>query len=86
MQFQGALIKEQNTTFAVVVVKLHVINSTQASDNARRSFDPVFPGIPIVLMAQESDGTPIYQGRKDIAKYLAQLHISQIPWKTYNIN
>jgi len=86
MQFQGALIKEQNITFAVVVVKSYVLDSIHASDNARHSFMPAFPGLPIILMAQDHDGTPIYQGRKDIASYLAQLHISQIPWTTYNIN
>ena len=84
MQFDGALIKEQNITFAVVVVKPHVLNSNQASDDARRSFSHVFPGVPIILMAQDHRGTPTYQGRKDIVAFLANVSPSRIPFKTYN--
>ena len=66
------------------MVKPHIIQSTFEADNARRSFNSVFPGVPIVLMAQNSRGTPTYQGRTDIVNFLAKVHISQIPWKEYS--
>lgn len=84
MQFDGALLKEQGVTFAIVVVKPHVLNSTMECDNARRSFTPVFPDVPIILMAQNSRGVPTYQGRTDIVKFLSKVSPSRIPWKRYN--
>ena len=86
MKIQGAVIKEQGITFAIVVVKMHVVNSQSQSEEAIQSFSTLFPGMPIVLMAQDSKGTPKYRGRKDIVNFLANLHISQIPWKEYTFN
>ncbi len=84
MQFDGVLLKEQGVTFAIVIVKPHVLNSSIECDNARRSFSPVFPGVPIILMAQNSRGVPAYQGRPDIVRFLAKVNPSRIPWKRYN--
>lgn len=85
MQFEGAVIREQGTTFAVVVVKNHVLNSTHEANETIRQFGPVFPGLPVVLMAQ-SNGRPTYYGRPDIAKFLASVSVSRIPWKRYTLN
>ena len=84
MQFDGVLLKEQGVTFAIVIVKPHVLNSSIECDNARRSFSSVFPRVPIILMAQNSRGVPTYQGRPDIVKFLAKVPFSSIPWKRYN--
>ena len=86
MQFDGALLKEQGVSFAVVVVKPHVLDSSSASQNARAGFSRFFPGVPIILMAQNSSGVPTYQGRTDVVKFLAHVHPSRIPWKTYTAN
>ncbi|MCC5902735.1 MAG: hypothetical protein JJT87_12525 [Halomonas sp.] len=83
MKFQGAVIKEQGVTFAIVVVKKHIVDSQHQSDEAISSFMPMFPGMPVVLMAQDSRGTPKYRGRRDIVNFLANVHPSQIPWKEY---
>lgn len=84
MQFDGAVIKEQGVTFAIVIVKPHILNSSERED-VRNSFRSVFPGVPIILMAQDSRGTPTYHGRKDIVNFLANVHPSRIPWKRYTI-
>jgi len=84
MQFEGAVIKEQGVTFAIVIVKPSVLNNSIEYDNARSFFSPIFPGIPIILMAQSSGGTPTYQGRTDIVKFLVNIHPSRIPWKRYS--
>ena len=83
---QGAVIKEQGVTFAIVIVKSHVLNSQSESQKTVQAFTPIFPGMPIILMSQDSRGVPTYWGRKDIVKFLANLHISQIPWKEYTIS
>jgi len=69
MQVDVASLKEQGVTFAIVNIKPHVFYSIMECDNARRSFTPVFPGVPIILMAQNSRGKPTYQGRTDTAKF-----------------
>ncbi|WP_413208434.1 hypothetical protein [Rhodospirillum sp. A1_3_36] len=85
MRVQGAVIREQGQTFAVVVVKPQVVqNSGQATD-AIRSFTPLF-GVPIVLMAQDGRGRPTYYGRPDIARFMSRVPLHAIPWREYTIN
>lgn len=83
MQFEGAVIKEQGVSFAIIIVKQHVLNTSDQIEQARNSFARYFPGLPLILMAQDSRGVPSYQGRKDIVNFLSKIHISRIPWKRY---
>lgn len=85
MQFDGAVIKEQGVTFAIVVVKNHVLSIQSTREQTRQSFSQHFPGMPIILMAQDSRGIPKYHGRQDIVKFLANVHPSRIPWKRYTV-
>jgi hypothetical protein len=85
MRFEGAVIKEQGVTFAIVVVKNFVIQSQLEFEKAIKSFSSCFPGIPVVCMAQDNRGTAIYRGRKDIVNFLSNIHVSRIPWKQYTI-
>lgn len=48
------MIREQGVTFAVVIVKQHVVSNNFEADCAIQAFRPAFPGLPIVLMAQDS--------------------------------
>jgi hypothetical protein len=86
MKLDGAVVKEQGITFAIVIVKQFVIQSQTEFQKALTSYANYFPGMPIVLMAQDIQGTPTYRGRKDIVNFLANIHISQIPWKEYTFN
>jgi len=83
MQFDGAVVREQGVTFAIVVVKSHVLNSSQSVDDARTGFSRQFPGMPIILMVQNSRGVPTYQGKKDIVDFLSKIDHRRIPWKKY---
>jgi hypothetical protein len=86
MQFEGALVKEQGITFAIVVVKTSVLSSSAEISKARTTFQSCFPQVPIILMAQDSQGTPTYQGRTDIVRFLGKVDPSRIPWKRYTFN
>lgn len=86
MKLQGAVVKEKGITFAVVIVKQFVIQSQIEFQKSISSLSTYFPGIPIVLMAQDNRGIPTYRGRKDIVNFLANIHISQIPWKEYTFS
>lgn len=86
MQFQGAVIKEQGVTFAVVIVKAHILNNHTEANQLIGSFQQsIFGNIPVVLMAQNSRGMPTYYGRRDIAKFMAQVPLRAIPWKEYTL-
>jgi hypothetical protein len=86
MKFQGAVIKEQGSTFAVVIVKKHDLNNHTEANRLIGSFQQgVFGQIPVVLMAQDNRGIPTYFGRKDIAKFLSRVSIRAIPWKQYTL-
>jgi hypothetical protein len=85
MRIQGAVIREQGQTFAIVIVKPHVVQSRAAAAYAIASFTPAF-GVPIVLMAQDGQGRPTFYGRQDIARFLSGVQLHAIPWREYNIN
>ena len=86
MRFDGAVIKEQGVTFAIAVVKPIVLNSSATRENTRNNFSAVFPGMPVILMAQNGRGIPRYHGRTDIVNFLANIDPRRIPWKTYTMN
>jgi hypothetical protein len=83
MRFQGAVVREQGQTFAVVVVQRHVLNTQTTASDAIASFSPAFPGMPVVLMAQDHSGRPTYYGREDISRFLSRVPLRAIPWREY---
>ena len=85
MKFDGAVIREQGVTFALVVVKPHVVQNRFEAGEATSAFQPIFPGIPVVLVGQNSRGTPTYFGRSDIARFMASVPMKAVPWKTYTV-
>ncbi|PZN68709.1 MAG: hypothetical protein DM484_31040 [Candidatus Methylumidiphilus alinenensis] len=86
MKIQGAVVKEQNVTFAIVVVKKSAMQTNHASAETRASFQALFPGLPLVLASQDLRGTFEYQGRKDLVEFLASIDASRIPWKEYTFS
>jgi hypothetical protein len=86
MKVQGAVVKEQGVTFAIVVVKKSAMHNLITGDETRKAFMPLFPGLPLVLASQDSSGRFEYQGRKDIVNFLAGIDAYRIPWKEYTFN
>jgi hypothetical protein len=86
MQFEGAVVREQGVTFAIVVVKRHVLDNTSVADATIRGFWPAFPGMSIVLMGQDSRGRATYYGRPDITRFLSGVPTSTIPWRRYTLD
>jgi hypothetical protein len=86
MKLTAAVVKEQGVTFAVVVVKRHVLDSPTQRSDAQRSFAPLFPGAPVVLMVQDHRGVPTYWGRRDIVKFLGNVPMEALPWREYRLN
>lgn len=85
MVVHGSVIIEQGVTFAIIAVKQEVTQYTYRTTKFRREIMRFFPGMPIILMSQDSDGTPHYYGRKDIVDFLKTVPLNRIPWKQYHI-
>lgn len=85
MTIHGAVIIEQGVTFAIVAVRSTVTQYTVRSIRMRRALSVYFPNMPIILMSQDSSGTPHFYGRKDIVDFLKTIRLDQIPWKEYHI-
>ena len=86
MKVQGARIREQGVDFAIVVVKKQIVDNRLEAKRAIETFSPLFPGLPLVLAAQDHRGQFIYYGRGDISRFLASIHPSRIPWKEYTLS
>ena len=86
MKVQAAVVKEQGIIFAVVVVQPHVLSSNGEAERVRAGCIPLFPGMPIVLMAQDPGGRPRYWGRRDIVNFLANVYMEALPWKEFTFS
>lgn len=86
LTFEGAKITEQGNTFAIVIVKESVIDNKSRADEEIIAYQQsVFPGIPVVLMAQDSRGTPRYYGNSNIVDFLATVNPRRIPWERFTL-
>lgn len=86
MKIQGAIIREQSQTFAIVMVKRHLLDSSHEANETIRAFTPYFPGMPIVLAGQDPWGRFTYFGRRDISAFLASISPTRIPWKEFTFS
>lgn len=86
MQIIGSIVQEQGVTFAIVLVKKNVVDNPLERDKATESFTSLFPGMPLVLAAQDSAGAFTFYGRKDISAFLASTDPTAIPWKEYTVS
>jgi predicted aldo/keto reductase-like oxidoreductase len=80
------VIAVQGVTFAIVVMKIRVVESQEQTDDALKLLRSVFPGIPTVIMAPDDRGEPKYQGPQELIDLLGTINTSKIPWKMYNVN
>ena len=86
MKIQGAVVREQGVTFAIVIVKKHVVDNRFSADEAISNFSPLFPRLPVILAAQDHRGQFTYYGRSDITRFLASIDAGRIPWKEYTVS
>ena len=83
MPFDAALVRERGVSFAVVSVRSSAVGSESSRQAAVQAFSGEFPGVPIVLMAQEASGRARFWGRPDIVRFLAKVHPARLPWRRY---
>lgn len=83
MKVQAAAISLQGNNFAVVLVQMELVSNAGEADLAIDTLQPKFGGVPVVLMAQKEDGSPVYYGDQDLVRSLEDLPVDKMPWKEY---
>jgi hypothetical protein len=84
MRFHAAVIRDWGVRFAVVIVKPQLLQSPHHATKAQIAFAPAFPGVPIVLMAQDPTGAPIFHGRKDLVALVHDIQLDAVKWREYS--
>lgn len=82
---QAAAIALGGTRLVVVVVSMALVRSAGEADMAVDTLAPSFGGVPVVLMAQEEDGSPRYYGDADLVRLLRGIPLERMPWKEYPV-
>ncbi len=85
IKVQAAAISLQGCQFVVVLVPMTLITSPGEADMAVDDLQPYFEGVPVVLMAQNEDGSPSYYGDSQLLGMLAGIPIERMPWKEYRV-
>ena len=84
VKIQGSVFDEQGIRFAVIIVKRYILEDAAEAQKAIRHFGALFD-IPIVLMAQNTTGRPIFRGRPDLVQFMSMLPLERIVWREYSI-
>jgi len=84
VKITAAVVREQQTRFAVVVVKQTAMQPHNC-DRTQRSFQRLFPSLPVVPMSQDHAGTPTYWGRSDISRFFASVDPARLPWREHRV-
>lgn len=79
----AALVREQNVTFAVVMVKNHVLDNPTTADRMIQSVSASL-GCSLVVLMGESN-RKLRGNRRDVVNFVSKVHPSRLPWKEYNI-
>lgn len=81
MMLYGAVVRKQGKTFAIIVVKRHVVNSRFRSNETIEAVQSEFQNMLTILMAQDHKGTSTYYGRYDPTNILKNVPVECILWK-----
>lgn len=81
MQMTAAVVKEQGVTFAVVLVKDHVVLSPSTSQQMLQAAASHLGCHLVVLMGEHNHR--LQGNRKDVVDFVANLHPSQLPWRKW---
>ncbi|MBT8074835.1 MAG: hypothetical protein KJN61_00070 [Gammaproteobacteria bacterium] len=85
MDVQAAAISLKNNNFVVVLVNMDMVTNSGEADMAIDALEPKFGQVPVVLMAQREDTSPVYYGNQDLVEALRDVPIDEMPWKSYSV-
>lgn len=85
MQVQAAAISLAGDRFVIVLVELDLVEAPGEADLAIDRLSDGFGGVPVVLMAQRENGSPVYYGDQDRVGALRDVPVAEMPWKAYTV-
>ena len=83
MKVQAAAMSMRGINFVVVVAQIDVVTNRGEADMAMDALRSTFGDVPVILMAQRDDGSPVYYGDADIVELLRDVPVERMPWKEY---
>ena len=84
-QVTAAAIAMAGMKFVVVLVDLATASGPGDADLIVADLEAAF-GVPVVLMGQDEDGTPVYYGAEDVKDRVSAIPVDRMPWKEYTVN
>ena len=85
MDVQAAAISLQNHNFVIVLVGMDMVTNTGEADMAIDTLQPKFGKVPVILMAQREDSSPVYYGDQNLVAALRDVPVDEMPWKSYSV-
>lgn len=85
MEINAAVVRHEEFTFVVIIVKREVLQNSFSTRQARDIFRRYFPLYPVILMAQDERYNPVFDGPEEIVDYLLEIDVQMLPWSTYTI-
>jgi hypothetical protein len=86
MDVVGSVMTEQGVTFAVVQVQGYKVETPQEAEETIQAYAPLFPGLPVVVMAVGAAGRPTtFWGRDDLANFMSGVHPASLAWRVYRL-
>jgi hypothetical protein len=87
MTFTGALVNVRRMKFGLVQVEKAVADNPAEADKIIAAFKPVFPNLPVAVIALDSEGFSLgQQGPADVVEFLGSVDLTRVGWKKYNVN
>lgn len=83
--YQGGIVIGHKKRFGIVRVDKAVIDNREEAVRTMQSLLPLFPGLPVVLVAEEGKEKPLYFARPDLMNFLMDFHLPSVEWKEYTL-
>jgi len=85
MEVQAAAISVQGNNFVVVLVGMEMVTQSGEADMMIDTLESKFNNVPVILMAQRDDASPVYYGEQDLVAMLRDIAVDDMPWKSYMV-
>jgi hypothetical protein len=85
MDVQAAAISLQNNNFVIVLVGMDMVTNSGEADMAIDTLGPKFGNVPVILMSQREDASPVYYGDQALVTALRDIPVDEMPWKSYSV-
>jgi len=85
MEVQAAAISLLGKNFVIVLVGMDMVTNSGEADMLIDTLQPKFGMVPVILMAQRENTSPVYYGDQGLVSILGDIPIENMPWKSYAV-